>query len=182
MSKIRKRRRTRKQHIDATNLKNNISNYKSFTNSTKGFEKLHWGKSLFPDYRNLSGPNVSQRRINRAKVIVKCILEQESQKITKAFEIFAKKKFYKQTPKTKVDMKKAIDMVENTILSTDDDGLYGESDGEQIWISAIKMSNEALVGTILHESLHNICTINGKDICEKDEHAIMNSLGEQLDN
>ena len=52
----------------------------------------------------------------------------------------------------------------------------------KFWISAIKMSNEALVGTILYESLHNICTINGKDICEKDEHAIMNSLGEQLDN
>jgi hypothetical protein len=43
------------------------------------------------------------------------------------------------------------------------------------------MSNEALVGTILHESLHNIGTINGKDICEKDEHTIMKSLGEKLD-
>ena len=47
MSKIRKRRRTKKQHNDATNLKNNKSNYKSFINSTKGFEKLHWGKVYF---------------------------------------------------------------------------------------------------------------------------------------
>ena len=66
-------------------------------------------------------------------------------------------------------------------LITDDEGIYGESDGVQIWISSVKMSNEALIGTILHESLHNICTINDKDICEKDEHAIMVSLGEVLD-
>ncbi len=72
-------------------------------------------------------------------------------------------------------------MVENTTLHTDDEELYGESDGFQIWITAIKMSNESLIGTILHESLHNICTINGKDICEKNEHAIMKSLGEVLD-
>ncbi len=52
---------------------------------------------------------------------------------------------------------------------------------DKVYVSAIKMSNEALVGTILHESLHNIGTINGKDICEKDEHTIMKSLGEQLD-
>ena len=81
----------------------------------------------------------------------------------------------------KVDILGAIDMVENTTLHTDDEGLYGESDGVQIWISSVKMSNEALIGTILHESLHNICTINGKDICEKDEHSIMESLGEVLD-
>ena len=43
------------------------------------------------------------------------------------------------------------------------------------------IKSKSLVGTILHESLHNIGMINGKDICEKDEHAIMKSLGEQLD-
>ena len=154
--------------------------YKAVAKSTKGY-KIKWGKGIFPEYGNLSGPEVSQKRINRAKTIVKLILEQEENKITKAFQTFARKKFYNQNVNVKVDILGAIDMVENTTLHTDDEGLYGESDGVQIWISSVKMSNEALIGTILHESLHNICTINDKDICEKDEHSIMVSLGEVLD-
>ena len=159
-----------KKRINNKKSKNQklICSYKEIANSTKGFKKLHWGNCLFPDYRDLSGPKVSRKRINRAKIIVKSILQQQRQKIIKAFEIFAKKKYYKQNPKTVVSITRAINMVENTTLYS-------------IWISAIKMSNEALVGTILHESLHNISTINGKDICEKDEHTIMKSLGEQLD-
>jgi hypothetical protein len=154
--------------------------YKSIAKSTKGF-KIKWGKGIFPDYRDLSGPDVSQKRINRAKTIVKLILDQERNKITKAFQTFAKKKFYNQNVNVIVNIDDAILMVDNTTLHTDDDELYGASDGVQIWISAIKMSSETLIGTILHESLHNICTINGKDICEKDEHIIMKSLGEILD-
>ena len=106
---------------------------------------------------------------------------QESNKIIKAFETFAKKKYYNQNPSIVVDLESAISMVENSTLYTDDECLYGYSDGYTVYVSAIKMSNEALVGTILHESLHNIGTINGKDICEKDEHTIMKSLGEKLD-
>ena len=154
--------------------------YKSIAESTKGY-KIKWSKGIFPDYRNLSGPEVSQKRINRAKNIVKLILDQERLKIRKAFHTFAKKKFYNQNVNVNVDINCALNMVDNTTLHTNDEALYGESNGIQIWISSIKMSNEALIGTILHESLHNICTINSKDICEKDEHSIMESLGEVLD-
>ena len=154
--------------------------YKSIAESTKGY-KIKWSKGIFPDYRNLSGPEVSQKRINRAKNIVKLILDQERLKIRKAFHTFAKKKFYNQNVNVNVYINCALNMVDNTTLHTNDEALYGESNGIQIWISSIKMSNEALIGTILHESLHNICTINGKYICEKDEHAIMESLGEVLD-
>ena len=154
--------------------------YKSIAESTKGY-KIKWSKGIFPDYRNLSGPEVSQKRINRAKNIVKLILDQERLKIRKAFHTFAKKKIYNQNVNVNVDINCALDMVDNTTLHTNDEALYGESNGIQIWISSIKMSNETLIGTILHESLHNICTINDKYICEKDEHAIMESLGEVLD-
>ena len=63
--------------------------YKSIAKSTKGF-KIKWGKGIFPDYRDLSGPDVSQKRINRAKTIVKLILDQERNKITKAFKFVVK--------------------------------------------------------------------------------------------
>lgn len=176
-----RKKRTKTNHNKATKIKQNIASYKQIAIKTKGFQKMRWGKSLFPHYRNLSGPKVSKKRIKRASIIVKYILQQEKAKIIKAFEIFAKKKFYNKNPIIDVDIDRAIAMVDNTVLYTEDDCLYGCSDGNQIWISAIKMSNEALVGTILHESLHNISTINGKDICEKDEHLVMKSLGEELD-
>ncbi len=180
MSIVRKKK-VKKKYTNKKQKIKRICSYKEIANLTKGFKKIHWGNRLFPDYRDLSGPKVSRKRINRAKIIVKSILRQQSQKITEAFETFAKKKYYKQNPKTVVSIARAINMVENTILYTEDHCIYGYSDGYSIWVSAIKMSNEALVGTILHESLHNISTINGKDICEKDEHTIMKSLGEQLD-
>ena len=42
--------------------------YKAIAKSTKGY-KIKWGKGIFPEYGNLSGPEVSQKRINRAKTI-----------------------------------------------------------------------------------------------------------------
>ena len=40
------------------------------------------------------------------------------------------------------------------------------------------MNDTYLLGTMLHESLHYICTFNGKDICSKDEHYVMSLLGD----
>ena len=63
--------RLRKKRIKTNRLKskqnNKKSSYKQIATITKGFSKLHWGKCLFPDYRELSGPKVSRKRINRAK-------------------------------------------------------------------------------------------------------------------
>ena len=87
--------------------------YKSIAESTKGY-KIKWSKGIFPDYRNLSGPEVSQKRINRAKNIVKLILDQERLKIRKAFHTFAKKKFYNQNVNINVDINCALNMVDNT--------------------------------------------------------------------
>lgn len=154
--------------------------YKTVANATKGFH-IRWGTGIFPRYRNVSGPYVSIKRINQAKHIVAHILSEEEIRIVRAFQTFARKKYYNKHIKVDVDIQAAKDMINNTVLHTRDNELYGESDGEQIWISKIKMSGEILVGTMLHESLHNIATFNGKDICERDEHAIMIMLGEVLD-
>jgi hypothetical protein len=151
--------------------------YKKLAKSLKGFN-ISWKNSgIFPKYKNISGPLVSKKRINRAKKIVKLILEEEKVKIINAFKMLVKKK-YDSKKTVNVDIESAIECVNNTVLSKESDDIYGESDGEKIWISEVKMSDEYLVGTILHESLHHICTLDGKDICEKDEHYVMNYLGD----
>jgi len=153
--------------------------YKSIAKNTRGF-LIRWPKKgIFPDYRNVSGPYVSQKRINKAKRIVIQLLRDEERNIIRAFTIFAKRRYRKQQVFVEVDIEAAIYMVENAILHNKDEDMYGESDGECMWISAIKMSGELLIGTMIHEALHNIGTFNGNDICECDEHAIMTILGER---
>ena len=79
MPRIRKKRiKTNHSKFKQVNRK---SSYKQIAYTTKGFSKLHWGKSLFPDYRDLSGPKVSQKRINRAKVIVNTFFNKKAIKL-----------------------------------------------------------------------------------------------------
>ena len=137
--------------------------YKQLAQSFKGFDIKWQNNGIFPKYRNISGPKVSKKRIRRATRIVKMILEEEEDKIVNAFKMLVKKR-YNSKKKVEVDIQSAIECVDNTILSKESDEIYGESDGEKIWISEVKMSDEYLVGTILHESLHHICTLDGKDI------------------
>eukprot|EP01084_Bolivina_argentea_P125102 221687_1 len=154
--------------------------YKTYTRSLKGIY-IKWSKNpnyIFPDYREVSGSHVSQKRINVAKQIVCLILQQEERKITKAFDDLARKKYRGKKMILSVDIPSAIKRVQTAKVKRDNDYDYGEADDENMWISACQLSDEYLVGTILHEALHYIAKFNGKDICEKDEHYVIKSLGD----
>eukprot|EP01084_Bolivina_argentea_P308700 533878_1 len=159
----------KKKKKNKNNAKNkNEMNYKQYARNVKGvFIRWHKnGNYIFPDYREVSGSHVSQKRINTAKEIVCLILKQEEKKITNSFEEFAKKR-YGGRMILKVDIDGAIQRVNTARVKRDNDYDYGEADDERMWISACKLSDEYLVGTILHEAIHYIATFNGKDICEK---------------
>ena len=49
--------------------------YRKFSNTVKGMY-IRWGGDIFPDYRDVSGPHVSHKRLQRAKSIVVLILAQ----------------------------------------------------------------------------------------------------------
>ena len=53
--------------------------YRKFSNTVKGMY-IRWGGDIFPDYRDVSGPNVSHKRLQRAKPIVVLILKQVKEK------------------------------------------------------------------------------------------------------
>jgi len=50
-------------------------NYRKYSSTLPGFY-MRWGNTIFPDYRDVSGANVSQKRLSRAKKIVVLILKQ----------------------------------------------------------------------------------------------------------
>ena len=139
---------------------------------------IRWGQGIFPEYRDISGPIVSKKRINRLKPIVKNLLIVEEDKILNAFKTLARKRYRGKTMMIKIDIPYALNRVDTVVLATDNEDIYGETDGYTIWISSIKMSDEILLGTMLHEALHGLVTFNKKGICEKDEHYCMSILGD----
>jgi hypothetical protein len=132
--------------------------------------------SVFPSYPNTSGSFISQRRINKQKEAVIAILKTKQPQILAAFKQLAKR--YSKQPKIEMHFDQAIEKVRNARVTSDSDELHGESDDYRMWIPAAKCNDTYLLGTMLHEALHYICTFDGNDICEKDEHYTMRLLGD----
>ena len=135
---------------------------------------VRWSSKIFPSYRDVSGSVVSRKRLNRIKPLVKRILIDDASVIEKEFK-------KRHSGNVKVDFNLALEKVEGARLSSvvkPTEEFYGLTSGRFIWITPMKMSDECLIGTLLHEALHDICTVNGKFMCENDEHIVMRSLGD----
>lgn len=132
--------------------------------------------NIFPIYPNTSGSHVSQRRINKQKDNVIHILQTKKTQILSAFKQLAKR--YSKPPKIELHIQKAIEKVKNARVTYESDDLHGESDDYRMWIPSGKMNDTYLMGTMLHEALHYICTFDGKDISAQNEHYVMRLLGD----
>jgi hypothetical protein len=129
---------------------------------------------IFPDYRDVSGSVVSMRRINKAKDLVNKIIDEERATIEREFT-------KRCSGKPRFDFDFAKEKVNSTKLSSvvkPDESVYGMTTAGTIWITPMKMSDELLIGTLLHEALHDICTVNGKVLCERDDHHVLRALGD----
>ena len=154
--------------------------YRKLSSEIKGMHIVWKDRKIFPDYKFNSGSRVSQRRINRAAKIVIQLLDEEEERIKKAFKELADKKYKGKKITINYDFKSAKYRVQNAKVNKESDTVDGESDYDQIWINSNKLSDDELVGVLLHESLHYLTTFNNKDICEKDEHYVMKLLGEEF--
>jgi len=132
--------------------------------------------NIFPEYPETSGPYVSQRRINKLKPKVIHILQTKKAAILKGFQKLATR--YDKRVVIQLHMDEAIEKVQHARVTYESDSMHGESDDYRIWIPKNKTNDAHLLGTLLHEALHYICTFNGKDICAKDEHYVMRLLGD----
>lgn len=129
---------------------------------------------IFPDYRDVSGSVVSMRRINRAKKLVNTIIDSEQKTIEREF-----RKRCTGTPKFNFEFaKEKVNTAKLSSVVKPDESVYGMTTAGTIWITPMKMSDELLIGTLLHEALHDICTVNGKVLCEKDDHHVLRALGD----
>jgi hypothetical protein len=151
-----------------------------------GAAGIRWHASahlVFPNYSEVSGSAVGGRRLRRAKPVVLAILAREdaAAAIRRAFVGLARRRGAPGAH-VAVDLAAATHKVRGAKLSSTirpDESAYGMTANGVIWITPTKMSDDMLIGTLLHEALHDVCTINGKFICETDEHRVMRALGEQ---
>ena len=146
----------------------------------KGFQVKWNNNNIFPIYKEISGSHVSQKRINRAKNIVIKILTIERDKIDKAFKTLINRKYKDKNIIIKYYYYSTLERVKNTKLAKESDYIDAETDDNIIWVCKNKLSDAHLIGAILHESLHYLARFNNKEICEKDEHYVMELLGEKL--
>lgn len=137
--------------------------------------RFQWAPGhIFPVYPPTSGSHASQRRVNKLKPVAVAILTEEATKVRRAFQTLARGR----AKGIQLDLDAACVKIENARMSPESGGLHGESDGDTIWISKNKINDAELLGVLLHESLHYCCTMDGRDICEKDEHRVMRALGD----
>tara|TARA_Y100000748_G_scaffold303839_1_gene310444 strand:- start:6998 stop:7450 length:453 start_codon:yes stop_codon:yes gene_type:complete len=132
-------------------------------------------KHIFPIYPAHSGSRVSQRRINRLKPLAMAILQQEEKKIETTFRTYLRKKYQ---GRIKVNLGLGLNKIQQAKLCPSDEGMYGESDETTIWVAKDKLSDSHLLGVLLHEALHYMCTIDGRDVNTADEHKVMQLLGD----
>lgn len=128
-------------------------------------------KSIFPSIRpGLMGPMVSKKLLNRAKI--------------ESIDILTSNKKYIESVFTKVvhancifNIKKATSLINNAVLCPRDD-CFGWCDGTTLWISNGKMHYKNIVGTLIHEALHNTVYMNNSELSEDQEHTAMELLGD----
>ena len=69
-------------------------------------------------------------------------------------------------------------MIQNVKL-IHSDTVYGYCDGDTIWITDGKLHYKNIVGTLLHEALHNTVSVKGQgELTEDQEHDAMHLLGD----
>ena len=72
----------------------------------------------------------------------------------------------------------AVRRIKTAVLCYDDEEIWGRTDGHTIEISGGYMSYPQLVGTLLHESLHDWCRVRGRVMSCAGEHFCMHKCGD----
>ena len=68
-------------------------------------------------------------------------------------------------------------MLKDATLGECDEGTVGATDNVRIWVSdTALMSFDEVVGTLVHEYLHNFCRVRGKYMSCDNEHKCMYAL------
>jgi len=138
---------------------------------------------------------VTKSRLSRAKLGAVLRVHKSHSDILNAFNKAANLPVYnyrneclrKGVVTMKVDIPELLNRIRKCYIGDVSDECYGESDDIDVCISGVmKMTDEELEATVIHESMHYVCYIDrgyGKScMCTRDEHQAMYFYGNDIQN
>ena len=134
--------------------------------------------SVYPEYRAKKRALVTPQRLQIAKWQSKQLFKDGLSTAKVYFRNFALRKYRCKRSQITFDDKGALRRLENAILCDDHPDMWGQTDGKQIEICECEMCDDLLVGTLLHESLHDWCRVRGKVMSCRAEHYCMAKCGD----
>lgn len=96
----------------------------------------------------------------------------------RAFRQYAVRKYRCKPQQVKFDDAGAIRRIRRAVVSDADLDILGQTDGVSIEIMRVPMSHPEIVGTLIHEGMHDWCSVRGKCMPAKYEHHVMKRLGD----
>lgn len=96
----------------------------------------------------------------------------------RVFRDYAVRKYRCKPQQVKFDDAGAVRRIRRAKLSDEDLSILGQTDGVRIDIMRVPMSPPEIVGTLIHEGMHDWCSVRGKHMPAKYEHHCMSRLGD----
>lgn len=95
------------------------------------------------------------------------------------FRNYAVRKYKCKPQQVTFDDNGALKRIKKAVLFDDEPGLMGRTDGEVIEISSnCEMNHSEIVGTLIHEAMHDWCKVRGKSMSCAKEHYCMSMCGD----
>ena len=141
---------------------------------------------VYPTIQQRPLKNLTRKMLSAAKIISIKLLRHDPAGVIEVYAKYLKAKYGIYQEQLKYDLEPAIKRIKNATFIRNRPDIFGETDGESIWISkSYKFTFNSLVSTIIHEALH--CTVkvyrptrqcDWKFLSEDDDHYCMWLLGE----
>ena len=122
---------------------------------------------------------VTPVRLEKAKWQARHLFKLRHDFTRRKFYNYAMRK-YKRCKRHQVrfDSAGALRRIRDAQLSHEDMNLLGQTDGSVIEIMGVAMSHAQIVGTLIHEALHDWCFVRGRAMACENEHYCMVKVGE----
>ena len=139
-------------------------------------QTLSFSASLyFPDDEGEEKPT-TPRRLQRAKWQASSLFLRNERVSRAVFVRKARHRFGCMTRHVAFDTRASVSRIRSASLIPALEGYCGETDGVSIGIRETAMSYPLLVATLLHEGLHDWCTVRGRTLSCEFEHACMDAM------
>ena len=121
---------------------------------------------------------VTEDRLHLAKWQAKQLFRDGSGTAQRTFHNHAVRKYRCKASQITFDDTGALKRIAEATVCYDDDDILGRTDAHAIEIACVDMTHAEIVGTLIHEAMHDWCKVKGKSMSCVGEHYCMGKCGD----